>query len=276
MRKLRLTIVLGLVVGSQAGCTVTHEPDPVCGDGFLDVGEQCDDGNTIADDGCTACTIDQIPVTYRTTANWMLKNVSGTTTACPGGYDTAAVYSQAVNASDVPVGQPIIDLFTCSDMTGTTSDLPAGRYQTWIDITNTNNTLKYASSLSAIVDLTASNKTFSAQILNDGGYFQLAWNLIGAVSSNALTCAQAGAAGGVEAVSTDVGNASNFVSDVFTCTDQVGVSAGLLAATYSVDVQALDGSMAAISNTPTLLNKTILVHNAVTDLGTVTIPITGL
>jgi cysteine-rich repeat protein len=30
----------------------------VCGDGVVDVGEQCDDQNTVAGDGCTACEID--------------------------------------------------------------------------------------------------------------------------------------------------------------------------------------------------------------------------
>ena len=31
---------------------------PGCGDGFLDAGETCDDGNTVDADGCTACAID--------------------------------------------------------------------------------------------------------------------------------------------------------------------------------------------------------------------------
>jgi cysteine-rich repeat protein len=34
-------------------------PPPVCGDGYLDEGEQCDDGNTVDGDGCSAdCKIE--------------------------------------------------------------------------------------------------------------------------------------------------------------------------------------------------------------------------
>ncbi len=34
--------------------TTTGDPDPVCGDGTVDDGEECDDGNTDDGDGCTA------------------------------------------------------------------------------------------------------------------------------------------------------------------------------------------------------------------------------
>ncbi len=38
-------------------------PAPVCGDGHVDPGEECDDGNTINGDGCSStCTIEQNPV----------------------------------------------------------------------------------------------------------------------------------------------------------------------------------------------------------------------
>ena len=43
--------------GCSADCQ--REPTPACGDGNLDPGEQCDDGNTVAGDGCSAtCTIE--------------------------------------------------------------------------------------------------------------------------------------------------------------------------------------------------------------------------
>ncbi|MFZ6184743.1 DUF4215 domain-containing protein [Nannocystis pusilla] len=41
--------------GCEDDCTVT--PSPLCGNGQIDPGEQCDDGNTVDDDGCQAdCT----------------------------------------------------------------------------------------------------------------------------------------------------------------------------------------------------------------------------
>ena len=48
--------------GCSAACT--NEPNPVCGDGNLDPcgGETCDDGNTIDCDGCDAsCVIEPVP-----------------------------------------------------------------------------------------------------------------------------------------------------------------------------------------------------------------------
>ena len=270
-------LVYGALVSAVvlAGCSVTATTE-ICGDGVIQAPEGCDDGNTISGDGCSAtCHVETVNAAH-VTANWTIKTVSGTTASCPPGFDTAAVYDQEVDANGAPIGQPIIDLFNCSAGTGVTAALPPAVYQTWVEITNTNNTSKYAQSLSAIVDVTVADKTFSAEILTNGGYFQLAWHLVGATSNNTLTCAQAGAAGGVEAISTDVANSSNTASVIFTCTDQAGVSGGLLAATYTVSVDALNSSMQAIGTAPTLTNKTILAPNKVTNLGTITVPITGL
>src|SRR3989344_4127509 len=45
--------------GCSAQCTIEQD-EPQCGDGTLDAGEQCDDGNTTNGDGCSAqCTIEQ-------------------------------------------------------------------------------------------------------------------------------------------------------------------------------------------------------------------------
>ncbi len=47
--------------GCSANCTI--EPPPaVCGNGILEPGEECDDGNTVSGDGCSAdCTIEPPP-----------------------------------------------------------------------------------------------------------------------------------------------------------------------------------------------------------------------
>ena len=46
--------------GCSAGCT--HEEAPCCGDGHLDAGEECDDGNTSNNDGCSStCQIEECP-----------------------------------------------------------------------------------------------------------------------------------------------------------------------------------------------------------------------
>src|SRR5882672_9430039 len=60
------------------------------------------------------------------TANWQLKNI----------------------------GAPIIDLFSCDDGTGTSAPLPPSKYVAWVTIADHNNTNQYATSTSALVDLT--------------------------------------------------------------------------------------------------------------------------
>jgi len=42
-------------------CTGVTPPTPVCGDGKVDAGEQCDDGNTAAGDGCSATCTTEAP-----------------------------------------------------------------------------------------------------------------------------------------------------------------------------------------------------------------------
>ncbi|HEY5923264.1 MAG TPA: DUF4215 domain-containing protein [Kofleriaceae bacterium] len=263
--------------GCSATCA-TEMAQVVCGDNVISPPtETCDDGNQVAGDGCSATCMTEPARDAVLTAFWQLKNIANNQqTGCPVGYDTAAVYSQPVNAMGQPAGSPIIDLFNCGTNMGMTAPLPAARYQVWIEITNTNNTSVYAKSLSAIVDLTTSDKTFSAQILNDGGYFELSWLLRGAQSNNALTCAQAGAGGGLEAIGTDISNPSNSASDLWNCEDGSGITGGFLAATYTMSIAALNTSQQSIGTAPTLTNRVINNRNAVTDLGTVTIPITGL
>jgi len=273
------TLVLATALTAMAsGCIITSSDDTgaFCGDGIVDPGEQCDDGNNVSGDGCSATCASEAAGAY-ITANWTIKSVATNSTAtCPPGFDTTALYSQPVDANGSPTGSVIIDLFDCAANTGTSDPLPPGLYQSWIEIANHDNTSQYAKSLSAYVDVTSQDQTFNAQILTDGGYFQFAWSLVGETSGSPLTCTQAGASGGVEAIATDVSNSSNSASDVFTCEDGAGVTAGYLAATYTVSVDALNSSMQAVGTAPAITNKVIQGPNLVTDLGTVSIPITGL
>jgi len=46
--------------GCSAQCTTEPSTEPYCGDGNLDEGEECDDGNTTDGDGCSStCTIEK-------------------------------------------------------------------------------------------------------------------------------------------------------------------------------------------------------------------------
>lgn len=273
---------LALLCLTLPACILTLDEDgdgppagtPYCGDGVVNGTEQCDDGNMLAGDGCALCSREGEGFV---TANWTFRNeATNTTTGCPTGYDTVALYNQQVTSTGTLIGSPIIDLFDCAAGTGTSAPLPPAVFLSWLDVTNTNNTSTYARSIEVSIDLTTSDKSFSAQILNDGGYFMLAWNLYGASSNADLTCAQASAAGGVEAIATDVSDSSNAATDVFSCDDGQGYTAGYRAATYTISVSARNASNQSIGSAPALTNRTIGIKNAITNLGTIEIPITGL
>ena len=219
-------------------------------------------------------------------ATWSLRNEStGAATSCPTGFDTAALFNQAVDGGGNPIGTCsssannnestcFVDLFDCEAHAGTSFPLPPTRYKTWIEITDHAVANIYASTIPAYVDISDVDLTYNAQILNDGGYFYFRWNLQGQSSGAPLTCGSA--PGGVELIGTDVTNSSNSHSDMFDCIDGGDYTAGYQAATYTVSIDALNAADQAIGTAAPLTNKTIGRQNAVTDLGTVTIPITGL
>ncbi|HSD89810.1 MAG TPA: hypothetical protein VLB44_19900 [Kofleriaceae bacterium] len=227
--------------------------------------------------GCIITSGDDGGANAYITANWQIKHqASNTVITCPPTFDTAALYNQPVDAAGNNVGAVVVDLFDCAASTGTSAPLVPGLYLSWIEIANHDNTQVYAKSLSANVDITVQDKSFSAQILDDGGYFQLAWTLKGESTNAPLSCAQAGAAGGVEAIGTDIANASNSASDQFDCEAHYGVTAGYVQGTYTVSVNALNAADVPISPSQNLTNKIIQPKNMVTNLGTIEIPITGL
>jgi hypothetical protein len=207
------------------------------------------------------------------TANWSLKQVNGTVIpTCPPGVDTAEVVAQEIGAGGTPVGAPIIDLYNCDDFSGT-STYPPADYDVFVALTGPSG--DYAQSLTAAVDVTVQDKTVTVDIFDDGGYFSLAWTLKGA-SGAPLQCSQVPGIDGVEAISTDVANANNAVTDQFTCEDGAAVTAALLAGTYTVAVAAINAQDQALGPSTTLTNKAVPRQNGVTNLGTVEVSIDGL
>src|SRR5262249_35967116 len=114
MRRHLMTKLVHALAISLTACSASTEPPPdegVCGDGSVDPGEQCDDGNTISGDGCSATCQTETPDTQHTTkATWTLKDLAtDTATACPDGFDTASLNSQPVDAGGNPTGMPVVD-----------------------------------------------------------------------------------------------------------------------------------------------------------------------
>jgi hypothetical protein len=210
-------------------------------------------------------------------ASWTIKDSPQDTgtLACPAGYDTAALVNQPIDSAGNNAGSPIVDLFDCAAGQGTSADLPAATYLTWIQITDASGSNVYAKTVPARLDVTDVDLTYNADILENGGYFQLQWSLVGASSNEALSCADAGVTGaqsGVELVST-VSSGTDAKTDQFTCEDGVGVTAGLPTGTYTVSLDAFT-TAGAVGTAPTI-NTSIGDRNQITDLGTVSIPITG-
>jgi len=206
------------------------------------------------------------------TAHWDIKSISGANVGCPVGFDTAALYSQEVDAAYNNVGAPVIDLFDCTAFTALSAPLNATTYYSWIQIENHDGSSVYASTVEAYVDLTTNDATFTASILSDGGYFQMAWQLTIAATGAPTSCAANSDITGVEGISTEVGNPSNAVTDIFHCGDHYGVTDGLPAGSYTISIDAFNAAMQAVG-TADPKTGSIQVQNHVTNLGTVTIPL---
>lgn len=211
-------------------------------------------------------------------ATWTIRTLDNPDIGCPPGITTAALYNQPVDSNGTPVGNPIIDLFDCADGAGTSAALPADTYETWIELANDNNTQMYAQSTPAFLDVTETDLTYSAEIYDDAGYFQLQWDLVGANSQAPLTCADAGIDdpnnSGVEILATLSGTTAAG-GDQFNCTDHYGITDALAAGDYTISIDAFTDAGGAVGTAPTIQDS-IQAPNKITDLGSVTIPIDGL
>jgi hypothetical protein len=119
------------------------------------------------------------------------------------------------------------------------------------------------------------DQTESFDIFTDGGYFQMAWTLVGANTNAPLTCAQAGVAGSIESLATDITNSSNAATDTFDCDAGSSVTDAFLAGTYTVTVTARGMDDVILGTSAAQTNKQVQAPNRVTNLGTITIPIAG-
>lgn len=228
--------------------------------------------------GCIITTEDDVPADAAfITADWTFRNVATqSNTGCPAGFGTVALHNQEVDIDNRPIpGTEVIDLFDCIDGRHESAPLDPVVYETWLEVTSAGGGSVYAESLSAIVDVRDVDKTFSATILNDGGYFQFAWNLRGAQSGAPLQCRDVANLDGVEIHSTVAGT-MNAVTDQFDCENGIDITGGLLAGAYNVSINAFNDVQGGLGTPVNMNNRTIKDRNGVTDLGTVTLPITGL
>ena len=256
MNKLMLVSVMTTLVSQAAGCIIQSDPGNGGGGGGGGGGSGGRDVAAIS----TRCA---------------LRNMAdGATTACPAGFDTVQMIAQPIDANGNAVGDPSIDLFDCRAGTGVSTDLAPDVYQVWLEVRSHDLATLYAQSLSQVLDVRQDDQGFSADILNDGGYFQLSWNLVGKTTNRPLTCAQVGS-NAIKALSTNVADARRVYDDELTCEDGSAVTGGLLQGAYTISINAMAGDK-SLGAAATLTNKMIAGKNQVTDLGTIAIPIDGL
>lgn len=209
-------------------------------------------------------------------AHWSLRNMAdGATTRCPAGFDTVELFAQAVDGNGDAVADPSVDLFDCDAPSGLSTDLDPDVYRVWIEVRSHDLSALYAQSLSQVMDVRQTDEQFTTDILNDGGYFQLSWDLIGKTTNRPIDCAQAPGADSILAVSTSVTDARRIYDDRRRCDDHTGVSDGLLQGAYTIAIDAMAGDR-SIGKAMTLTNRVIASQNRITDLGHIVIPIDGL
>ena len=222
--------------------------------------------------GCIISSGDDGPPVNDTgaiTADWSFHNADpaggvGAALACPGGFSTAAV-----TATPTGGGTPVIDLYDCPALTGT-ADYPVDQYDVHIDITSgSGGTVYNAGSLLQTVDITTTDESVSEDFIDDGGRFALDWVLVDTGNAQ-VSCTQAGAVK-IGLTGTLAGGGGPY-ADELPCGDATGISVPALSGTYTLTIQALDGTGAALGAGTTLTNKTIQEPNGYTDLGSVSVP----
>lgn len=248
MNKLALATVMTTLVSQAAGCIIETTDRPYYDD----------------------------PELAAISARWSLRNmVDGATTACPRGFDTVRLIVHPIDDRGNLVGEPAIDLFDCEARVGLATDLFPDIYQVWLEVMSRDLRQTYAQSLSQIVDVRNVDETFSTEVLNDGGYFQLSWDLVGRTSNRPVECSQVAGLQTIKAVSTSIATATRAYDDSFLCEDHFAVSGGLLEGSYTIAIEALAGDKSVGKAAPLTMQK-IAGQNSVTDLGTVSIPVDGM
>lgn len=273
---MRKVVLATMFAAAATGCVASDDAD---GDGVPDIDDFCPNTPSGAQVDIDGCSIASGPVLL--TANWSFKSLgTGASLTCPNGFDTTAVHAIPVDRFGNKNGTELIDLFTCSTFTGTADMFDPRLYEVFMEITTATNSAKYADTPSAYVDLTFQNKSITQTIIDDGGFFTFDFELRDSQGGARLTCAEAGAGGGVEILSTLNGTA-DAKSDIFDCVapgfrdDGAGFAftGGLLAGDYTVSIAALNGADQSVGTAPALTNKRISAPNKITDLGLVQIPI---
>lgn len=273
---MRSWLAIGIAGMAVSACS-SDDPAGFCGDGVRENGvEACDDGNDASGDGCSPSCEFEAVTRRKIAAQWSFRTLPSGAADCPAGFPTVRLVAQPIDASDAPAGGAVVTALACADGMGV-GEHAVGRYQASIEVAEGpgDAAAVYARSLPEVVDLTSNDGALVAELITNGGYFRVAWQLRGATSGAQLTCAQAGAAK-IQVTAKRVGQVQG-VAEKFDCVDGAAVTAPLAAGAYGTVLKAFDDALPAVERGASVeVPGDIAERNAVTDLATVTISVSGL
>lgn len=213
------------------------------------------------------------------TAEWSFHSVNPTgalspENPCPAAYPAVALHTTEVDSTFrlIP-GTETVDVFDCDVHRDFSDPLLPGVYQASLSVTSDGGSLVYADTIPVIVDVTASDKSFTAKVVDNGGYFKVGWDLRDITTGAALTCRDVSRLDGVE-INTTLVNATSGTTDQFDCERGFDFTRAVMTGTYTVDVNAFEDQLpedVLVGEPATLTNKVVFDRNKVTDLGIVTL-----
>ncbi len=167
---MRVWMLLVLLAGCF-GINPTGDDDDVpqgtCGNGVVEYDEQCDDGNLVNGDGCSASCRTEPHVA----ATWQLQTIAGSPAACPAGIDTAEVTLQPGTSG----GTPTVLTGACASGSVAIYGEPGVDYRVTVRLLAAATQQVYAISLPQNVRVLGSDARVAVPIYSDGGYLQLSW-----------------------------------------------------------------------------------------------------
>lgn len=254
------------------GCSSTCVLEPPCGNGTVAGDEECDDGNVMNGDGCSS-TCKSEPATRAIVASWSTQNVAGATQPCLAAMITFHWIRLDSMGNPIPASAGS-DTLICSNGFGPSTLLIAGKYSVYLDAGGV------ATTLPQVVDATAADGSYSTRFVTDGGYFKVAWKLVGVTDPTPHDCAYFGfgANGKVKLTATLTVAPMTATSFDAMCVDGFLVSdAHPLPAntTYTLALDGRSSQNAPLGQLPIPSTHTILTQNQITDLGLQALPISG-
>jgi cysteine-rich repeat protein len=284
-------ISLAAVTTMLVGCLPDDENDPdawdhTCGDGMVTGVEACDDGNQIAGDGCGASCLH---IEDLVTVSWSLSTVAGVAQPYPARFATAQLVVQGYNDEPLPCffEDTCVRAPTGSGLRTATVDADAGEATMFMAVPSSEYVtveLVDADGVGYAKSLPAQQTPYLApphlDLYTDGGYMQLAWKLSGIDSQGRVSCNSTGV-GSIDVTATpDAGGAPIYMT--FDCFDRdipaafpsgVARSQVMPAGGYTIATSAYGYGDHRGFATPQ--HVTIAGATAVTDIGTITIPMPG-